>query len=117
MEEQLFNVAIGAFALAGSAYIAWRYRHQVRETVASWLRTHGLEKSALMDALMVCDTVIGTIEKRVICKILVTTQKTGEQQISETTYSMEEFQKNQPDLYATLEKTGHAYKNILKQVM
>jgi hypothetical protein len=116
MEEQLFNVAIGAIALAGGAYIAWRYRHQVRETVASWLRTHGLEKSALMEALMVCDAVIGTLDKQVICKIFVTTQKTGQQKISEVSYTLEEFQKKQPDLYAALNQTGHAQKNILKQV-
>lgn len=117
MEEQLFGLAVGVIALAGGAYFAWKYRHEVREKVAEWLRIRGLEKSALMDALMICDTLAGVVEKKILCKIFVKTQKTGEQKVFEQTYTMDEIQKIDSDVYAELEKRGHARKSILKQIV
>ncbi len=117
MEEQLFGLALGAVALAGSAYFAWKYRHQVREKVKDWLHARGLEQSALMDALMVCDTLAGAIERNVICKIFVRTQTTGEQKVFEQSYTMDEIRKIDPDVYAELEKRGHGSRSILKQII
>lgn len=117
MEKHLLELAVGVIALAAGAYFAWKYRHEVREKVAEWLRVRGLEKSALMDALMICDTLAGVIEKNVLCKILVKTQKTGEQKVFEQTYTMDEIQKIDSDVYAELAKRGHARKSILEQVV
>ena len=116
MEEQILGLAVAAAVAVGGVYLAWKFRHHIREQVAEWLRTHGLQKSALMDVLMVCDTVAGALDKRIVCKIFVKTQHTVEQKISEQTYTLEEISKIDSDVYAELEKRGHARKSIMKQV-
>jgi len=106
---------IGIVVLAVAAYVAWRFRHRIREKVANWLRTHDLEKSALMNVWIECDK-IGVAAKKIACKIFVVTEKTGEQQISEETLTPEALEKLYPDVYAQLQKQGLVRKSILQQI-
>ena len=115
MSQELIKLAVGAAVLAGGAYITWRFRHQLREKVAVWLRNHNLEKSALMDVLLVCDRIAGSVNQ-VSYKIFATTRQTGEQKISEEVIPLDALKKSDPDVYALLEKRGHAQKSILQQV-
>jgi hypothetical protein len=116
MEKQLFQLAAGVVALSVGIYFARKHRHQVREKVSEWLRNNNLEKSALQDVVTVYDSIAGAIEKNIVCKIFVKTQAKGETKISEVTYTMEELKKIDPDLYAEVEKLGHAQKSILTQI-
>lgn len=116
MEKQLFELAAGVVALSVGIYLARKYRHQVREKVSEWLRNNSLEKSALQDVVATYDSIAGAIEKNIVCKIFVKTQANGEVKISEDVYTMEELKKSNPDIYAELEKRGHAQKSILTQI-
>lgn len=116
MEEQILNLAVAAIVAGGALYFAWRFRHRIREQVAAWLRAQGLQESALMDVLMDCDGLAGSVEKGILCKIFVKTKQTGEQKISEQTYTLEEISKIDPDVSAELEKRGQVRKSILKEV-
>lgn len=113
----IFGFLISLVMLAVAAYIAWKFRHRIREKLAAWLRTNNLENSALMDVLLVCDKLAGTVDKKIICKVFVVTQETGEQKISEETLSTDVLKNLYPDIYAQLEKQEHAQKSILKQVI
>ncbi|OYQ67490.1 hypothetical protein B9G53_01155 [Pseudanabaena sp. SR411] len=115
MSQDLIKLAIGAAVLAGGTYIAWRFRHQLREKVAAWLRNHNLEKSALMEVLLVCDRIAGSINQ-FSCKVFAITRQTGEQKISEEVVSLDTLKKSDPDVYALLENRGYARKSILQQV-
>ncbi len=102
MEEQIFKLAVAAIVAGSGLYLAWRFRHRLRDQVAAWLHANGLQKSALMDVLIVCDMLAGAVEKRILCKIFVKTKQTGEQKISEQTYTLEEISKIDPDVSAEL---------------
>jgi hypothetical protein len=115
VSQDLIKLAMGAAVLAGGAYIAWRFRHQLREKIAAWLRNHNLEKSALMDVLLVCDRISGSINQ-VAYKIFAVTRQTGEQKISEEVCNLDELKNLDPDVYAELERRGHFQKSILLQV-
>jgi hypothetical protein len=117
MEEQLLEIAIGVLALAGGVYFAWKYRNEVREKVAQWLRNNGLGQSLLMDVWMSCDTLAGAVEKKIICKIFVKTQKTGEQKVYEQTLTLEQLKSIEPSVAAEVEKRGAARKSILNQFL
>lgn len=54
-------------------YLAWNHQHQIRESVAAWLRKQGLQDSALMKAWIVFDKLIS----RVRCYLMVETRQTG----------------------------------------
>ena len=117
MEEQIVELLVAGIAVIGAIYFARKFRHQIREKIAEWLRARNLEKSALMDVLMVCDTIAGAVETGIICKIFVTTKQTGEQEISNQTYTPEEIKKIDPDVFNELIKRGHATKSIMAQVV
>lgn len=111
----IIGFLIGIVVLAVAAYAAWRFRHRIRDKVASWLRAHDLEESKLMEAWIEFDN-IGVAAKKIACKIFVVTEETGEQKISEETLTPEALEKLDPDAYAQFQKQGHARKSILQQV-
>ncbi len=117
MEEQIVELLVAGIAVIGAIYLARKFRHQIREKIAEWLRARNLEKSALMDVLMVCDTIAGAIETGIICKIFVKTKQTGQENISEQTYSADEIKQIDPDVFEELIKRGHAKKSIMAQVV
>lgn len=111
----LFGFLISLVMLAVAAYVAWRFRHRIREKIRAWLSAHNLEKSKLMDVLFVCDDVSGAA-KKIVCKIFAVTKETGEQKISEEMLTPEELERLYPDVYAQFQKQGHARKSILQQI-
>lgn len=90
-------------------YLAWNHQHQIRESVATWLRQHGLQDSALMKAWIVFDRLISRVRRY----LMVETRQTGTQKISETSHSLEEIRKTDPDVYDQLQKLGYAKKDIM----
>jgi hypothetical protein len=95
--------------LATVGYLAWNHQHQIRESVAAWLREQGLQDSALMKAWIVFDQLISGVRR----SLMVETKQTGIQKISETTYSFEEIRKTDPDVYDQLQRLGYAKKDIM----
>ncbi|GJD19197.1 hypothetical protein RIVM261_041530 [Rivularia sp. IAM M-261] len=90
-------------------YLAWNHQHQIRESVAAWLREQGLQNSALMKAWIVFDRFISGVRRR----LMVETNQTGLQKISETTHSLEEIRKTDPDVYDQLQRLGYAEKDVM----
>lgn len=98
---------IGAVA-AGFAVAFW---DNIREKVSAWLRNRGLSHSALMDAWIKLDSVMG----RIRCRIFVKTREHGVQETSETTYeSIDDIE--DPDVQKALRANGYAEKNIMSHV-
>ncbi len=95
--------------LSAAGYFAWQYRNQIRESVAAWLRKQGLQDSTLMKAWIVFDQFISGVRR----SLMVETRQTGTQKISETTHSLEEIRKIDPDVYDQLQKLGYAEKDIM----
>ncbi len=95
--------------LSAAGYFAWQYRNQIRESVAAWLREHGLQDSALMKAWIVFDRLTSRVRR----SLMVETKQTGTQQISQTTHSLEEIRKTDPDVYDQLQRLGYAKKDIM----
>ena len=95
--------------LATVGYLAWNHQHQIRESVAAWLREQGLQDSALMKAWIVFDKLISGVRRY----LMVETKQTGTQQISETTHSLEEIRKTDSDVYHQLQRLGYAKKDIM----
>jgi hypothetical protein len=95
--------------LSAAGYFAWQYRNQIRESVAAWLRKQGLQDSALMKAWIVFDKLISGVRRY----LMVETRQTGTQKISETTHSLEEIRKTDPDVYDQLQRLGYAKKDIM----
>lgn len=114
--KEVAQLVISAAVLAGGAYVAWRFRSQIREKVAAWLRAHNLQKSALMDVWIICDKVSVAVKQKIVCKIFAVTKETGEQQVSEDILTPEELEKLYPDVYAQFQKQGYVRKSILQQV-
>ena len=114
--KEVAQLVFGVAVLAGGVYIAWRLRNQIREKIAAWLRDHGLEKSKLMDVLIVCDNMTTVVNQKLVCKIFAITQETGEQEVSEEMLSPETLENLYPDVYAQLQKQGHVRESILQQL-
>lgn len=110
MDVRAIFLLIGAVAtLVGGAYLISKFWKDIRETVASWLRRRGLQKSALMDAWVILDNLVVGVS----CKIFVNTRETGTQKISETTYSDAEIREKDPELYKELQKRGNLEANVM----
>ena len=77
--KEVAQLVFGVAVLAGGVYVAWRLRSQIREKVATWLRAHDLQESALMDVLIVCDNITAVVNNKIVCKFFAVTQKTGHQ--------------------------------------
>ena len=90
-------------------YLAWNHQHQIRESVAAWLREQGLQDSALMKAWLIFDQLIFGIRS----SLMVETKQTGTQKISETTHSIEEIREIDRDVYKQLQKLGYVKKDIM----
>jgi hypothetical protein len=95
--------------LATVGYLGWSHQHQIRESVAAWLREQGLQDSALMKAWIVFDRLISRVRR----SLIVETRQTDTQKISETTHSLEEIRKTDPDVYDQLQRLGYAKKDIM----
>ncbi|MBF2090582.1 MAG: hypothetical protein IGR80_09145 [Synechococcales cyanobacterium K44_A2020_017] len=119
MNDQIFKVAIatvvGVGAVVGGLYLARKFRHKVRGRIESWLHSHGLSKSKLVDVLFVCDETFKHIDK-VTCKIFVETQETGKQQVFEETFSLEELDHIDPEIAAQIRKNRYVEKSIMNQI-
>lgn len=110
MDLRAIFLLIGTVAtLIGGAYLISKFWKDIREKVAAWLRSRGLQKSVLMDAWVVLDNLVTTVR----CTIFVKTQTTGSQKVSETTYSRDEIRQKDPDVYAELQKRGNLETNIM----
>lgn len=84
----------------------------IRESVAQWLRINDLQESALMDAWIKLDKVVGKVRT----KLFVKTYQTGTQQIKEEQFSLEQLKKEDADVYAELQRRGYAEKNIMSHI-
>ncbi len=73
------------------------------------MREHGLQDSALMKAWIVFDRLTSRVRR----SLMVETKQTGTQQISQTTHSLEEIRKTDPDVYDQLQRLGYAKKDIM----
>ena len=103
---QIALLVVGTVA----ACFAVAFWNKIREEVATWLRNNGLSHSALMDAWIKLDLIAG----RVRCRIFGKTQKYGTQEISETTYDLNEI--DDEDVQRELRARGYSEKNIMSQV-
>jgi hypothetical protein len=90
--------------LAVSVTVA--YWDDIRETVAAWLRSKGLQQSALMSAWIKLDVAVGGIRSRLFTK----TRQHGATQVSETIVSPDQLD---DEMRAQLQRLGYAEKNIM----
>jgi hypothetical protein len=89
-----------------AASVAVAYWDNVREAVATWLRNKGLQKTALMDAWITLDLVVGRVRSRVFTK----TRQHDTAQISEETVPLDQLDEG---MRAQLRQSGYAEKNIM----
>ena len=110
-------LGVGAAAvLAGGVYIGWRYRQKIRDEVSAWLRERNLEKTVLMSALLLFDNVFAGVDRVVRRRIVVQTQQTGKQFISEEIMTDEEISKLDPEVRKLLMTNNSVEKDIYKLV-
>jgi hypothetical protein len=100
-------LGIGAVAVAVTAIVFW---DSIRDLLAGWLRSKGLEKTVLMDALIRLDTVMGKVR----CQLFATTTNTGTAKIEETTFTMDQI--DDPQLREELIRRGLVERNVLHLV-
>ena len=107
--QYLFWIILALLGLGAvaAALVIW---DQVRDKLAAWLRKMGLHKSALMDAVVCFDAIAGKVRSR----LFAITHQTGEVQIDETTYRMDQI--DDPKVLAELRKRGYAERSVLNLV-
>lgn len=97
-------------AILGGLVTAAYFWDTVRDKVAAWLRSRGLENSALMDAWIQMDSLVTYVR----CRIFVKTAYSGSVQVSEEVYSIDEI--TDPDVITELKRKGLSTRNILAMV-
>ena len=102
-----FVLALLGIGVAAAALAIW---DQIRDKLAAWLRKVGLQKTALMDAVVALDAIAGKIR----CRLFATTRRTGKVKIDETTYRMNQI--GDAKVLAELRKRGHVEQNVLNLV-
>lgn len=119
MNEQIFGI-IAALIGAVITFIVglWanhKYRHQARTKLSEWLRRNNLNKKAVTSAVVRADKVLGTADK-FVCRFFVKTEKTGEQKISEQVMTLEELEKEIPELAKQARSADKLETNFFSQV-
>ncbi|GAA0466026.1 hypothetical protein Ade02nite_47140 [Paractinoplanes deccanensis] len=100
-------VIAGVALLAGAAV---SLTQDVQKSVAAWLRSHGLARSALMDAWVVLANTASGIRGR----LRLTTRQYGTQVVVlERTYRLDQI--DDPQVRALLRAGSHAEMNVLDQ--
>jgi G3E family GTPase len=102
-------IEIILFLLAGTA-IAATFWDSIREKVAEWLRSAGLQKTKLMSAWIRLDSIVAGVR----CRIFVKTVDRKQHQVSEETYTQSQI--NDADVLAELKRLGHAKRDILQLI-
>ena len=92
-------------ALMGTFIVAAVFWDDIKETVASWLRRHGLSNSYFMDVWIQLDRVMGYVRGRIYGR-----SWEGNVQISEEIY--EEDQIDDQDVLDELRRRGQSIRNI-----
>lgn len=101
-------IVLGA-ALAGAATVS--LSSDLRQSVAAWLRAHGLARSALMDAWVVLDRTAAGI--RAVLRL--TTPAYGTQlMVLDRRYEFDQI--DDPDVRALLHRRRHVELNVLDQM-
>lgn len=90
-----------------TVFVLW---DDVRDRLAAWLRKMGLQKSALMDAVVCFDNLVGQIR----CRLFVATRTSGTVQIDETSYRLDQI--SDPEVKAELARRGLATRSVLHLV-
>lgn len=106
---QLIIAIVSVFAVTTvvTGFVLW---DDIRDRLASWLRSMGWHKSVLMEALVRLDI----LARKVRCRLVVTTRQAAATQIGETRYSMDQI--TDPEVRAELHRRGFAERSVLHLV-
>ncbi|HZZ85375.1 MAG TPA: hypothetical protein VFE30_12615 [Anaeromyxobacteraceae bacterium] len=104
-----FAAALAAFG----AYVLFNW-DEVRDSVATWLRDNGLEKSALLEAWVLFERGVAA-GRRVVSRLFVRTRKTGVVHVQETTYD-DPSRIEDPEVRAELARRRQVRRDVMHLV-
>lgn len=103
------NLAWWLAGLVAGALVV-TYWDELSDAVAGWLREHGLENGALMEAWIRLDS----LATRIRARIFVRTRQHGRVQVQETTLTPEQVE--ELGLSSPLRRHGHVEASILEHI-
>jgi hypothetical protein len=103
----MYGWIIAAVSAMVGALVVNHFWDQIRDEVAAWLRAHNLAKSALMDAWIKLDSLVGSVR----CALFVKTRDAREVKISETVYTPDQI--TDPQIQEELRKKHSAKRSVM----